>query len=107
MRVEPLHQLFSNWSVIKASLGKVKDDKERETSVQCPVMISIVLKGLRPVHRFLARGQRTHVTAEGDTYGSLRPTLHDELDIIESMLNQHGRYLFAAPSKTPLTSGLQ
>jgi hypothetical protein len=55
MHVKPLHQLFAHWGVIEASLGKVKDNKERETGIQCPVMVSVILKGLRPVHRFLVR----------------------------------------------------
>jgi hypothetical protein len=33
MRVEPLHQLFAHGSIVKSSLWKVKDDKERKTGI--------------------------------------------------------------------------
>jgi hypothetical protein len=33
MRIEPLHQLFAHGSIVKSSLWKVKDDKERETGI--------------------------------------------------------------------------
>src|SRR5258707_5078875 len=107
MSVEPLHQLFANGSIIKSSLGKVKDNKERKTGIQYPVMVGIVMKGLRSVHRFLARGSAHSSGAGGDTHRRFRPAVHNELNIIYSMLDQYLRGLFGTPSEMTLASRSQ
>ena len=105
MRVEPLHQLFSHWGIVEAGLRKVKDNKEGETGVQCPVMISIVLKGLGSVYQFLTGGSARSRGVRGDTHRCFRPAVHDELDIVHGMLNQYLRNLLPTSPKITLTGG--
>src|SRR6266851_5967550 len=107
MSVEPLHQFFSHWGIVETSLRKVKDNKERETGIQCPVMVGIVLKGLRSVHRFLAGGSACSRSARGDTHRCLRPAVHDKFDIIYGMLNQYLRNLLSTPPGIALANGRQ
>ncbi len=91
MRIEPLHQLFAHGGIIKSSLRQVKDNKERKTGIQYPVMIGIVMNGLWSVHRFLPRrsARSSGAGAGGDTHRCLCPAVHNELDIIYRMLDQH------------------
>ncbi len=105
MRVEPLHQLFTHRGIIETSLRKVKDNKERETGVQCPVVVSIVLKGLRSVQRFLERRSADYRSNRGDTHRRLRPAIHDKFDIIYGVPDQHLRNLLAAPPGTAILAG--
>ena len=105
MRVEPLHQFFTHRGIIETSLRKVKDNKQRETGVQCPVMVSIVLKGLRSVQRFLERGSADYRSNRGDTHRRLRPAIHDKFDIIYGVLDQHLRNLLTAPPGTAILAG--
>lgn len=105
MRVEPLHQLFPHRGIVEAGLRKVKDNKKRETGVQCPVMISIVLKGLGSVYQFLARGSACSRGVRRDTHRCFRPAVHDEFDIVYSMLDQYLRNLLPPSPKITLASG--
>jgi hypothetical protein len=105
VRVEPLHQLFPHRGIVEAGLRKVKDNKERETGIQCPVMIGIVLKGLGSVYQFLARGSAHSRGVRGDTHRCFRPAVHDELHIVYGMLDQYLRNLFPTSSKITLASG--
>jgi len=102
MRVQPLHQFFTHRGIIETSLRKVKDDEERETGIQCPVMVSIVLKGLRSVQRFLERGSADYRSNRGDTHRRLRPAIHDKFDIIYGVLYQHLRNLLATTPGTAI-----
>lgn len=102
MRVEPLHQFFAHGGIIKTGLRKVKDNKERETGVQHPVTVGVVLKGLWSVHRFLLRGSAYSSGAGGDTHRRFPPAGHNMINIIYGMFNQHLRGLFVTPSETAL-----
>ena len=102
MRVEPLHQLFAHGSIIETSLRKVKDNKERETSIQCPVMVGVVTKGLWSVDRFLERVSARSSVAGRDTHRRFPPAVHNKLNIIYGMLDQYLRGLFVTPSEMVL-----